>query len=174
MQDFVIPQFVADWYEENLSGGYTNNRNKFSGNDVFRVTQDVFKTIEGIKTWGDYGIDDKIATWAEENEEDFIHLIVNCSYKDGYEIEKVPVYYAKIKGHELVETEAVLDDDTGDDVSEFHRNIYFVLQRNGELVIDMKDSGLSGAKHFMTINQWNSLGINETNADFEEFAAPRG
>lgn len=88
-----------------------------------------------------------------------------------YEEEKKPVYYAKIKGHELVETETVLDDDTGDDVSEFHRNIYFVLQRNGELVIDMKDSGLSGAKHFMTMNEWNDLGINETNADFEKLTA---
>ena len=91
--------------------------------------------------------------------------------RHDYEKEKKPVYYAKIKGHELVETETVLDDDTGNDVSEFHRNIYFVLQRNGELVIDMKDSGLSGAKHFMTMNQWNNLGINETNADFEELTA---
>lgn len=88
-----------------------------------------------------------------------------------YEAEKKPLYYAKIKGHELVETETVLDDDTGNDVSEFHRNIYFVLQRNGELVIDMKDSGLSGAKHFMSMNEWNNLGINETNADFEELTA---
>ena len=87
-EKLVIPQFIADWYEENLSGGYTNNRNKFSGNDVFRVIQDVLKTSEGIKTWGDYDIDEKIATWAEGNEEDFIHLIVNCSYKDGYEVEK--------------------------------------------------------------------------------------
>ena len=91
--------------------------------------------------------------------------------RHDYEEEKKPAYYAKIKGHELVETETVLDDDTGNDVSEFHRNIYFVLQRNGELVIDMKDSGLSGAKHFMTMNQWNNLGINETNADFEELTA---
>ena len=83
----VIPQFVADWYEENLSGSYTDNRNKFSGNDVFRVIQDVLKTSEGLKTWGDYGIDKEITVWAEENEEDFIHLIANCSYKDGYTIE---------------------------------------------------------------------------------------
>lgn len=80
----VIPQFVADWYEENLSGGHTDNRNKFSGNDVFRVIQDVLETSKGFKVFENYGIDKKIATWAEENEEDFIHLIVNCSYKEGY------------------------------------------------------------------------------------------
>ena len=89
----VIPQFVADWYEENLSGSYTDNRNKFSGNDVFRVIQDVLKTSEGLKTWGDYGIDKEITVWAEENEEDFIHLIANCSYKDGYTIEPEQLYY---------------------------------------------------------------------------------
>ncbi|WP_373751340.1 DUF1642 domain-containing protein [Jeotgalibaca porci] len=89
----VIPKFVADWYEENLSGGYTNNRNKFSGNDVFRVIQDVLNISEGFNTWEDYNLDEKIVAWVEENEEDFIHLIVNCSYKDGYEVEKEKLYH---------------------------------------------------------------------------------
>lgn len=83
-EKIVIPKFVADWYEENLSGGSKDNRNKFSGNDVFRVIQDVLETSKGFKLFENYGIDKKIATWAEENEEDFIHLIVNCSYKEGY------------------------------------------------------------------------------------------
>lgn len=126
--------------------------------------------------------------WDYENKEDALADLIHSSryslelnywklmdrVMHDYKENKKPVYYAKIKGHELVETETVLDDDTGNDVSEFHRNIYFVLQRNGELIIDMKDSGLSGAKHFMTMSQWNDLGVNETNADFEEFTAPYG
>lgn len=80
---------------------------------------------------------------------------------------KEKLYYAKIKGHELIDTEPILDDYTGKDVSEWNRNIYFIQQLNKKIVIDMKDSGLRGAKHFMTIKEWAELGINETNAEFE-------
>ncbi|WP_373751337.1 DUF1642 domain-containing protein [Jeotgalibaca porci] len=146
----VIPQFVADWIEDYRDHGDN--------------TIDILGSLTAVFNSSPI-IDKKVIQWFKKNTDKMLNSLVH-----GYEVEKEPVYYAKIKGHELVETETILDDDTGNDVSEFHRNIYFVLQRNGELVIDMKDSGLSGAKHFMTMNQWNSLGINETNADFEEVA----
>ncbi|WP_373768371.1 DUF1642 domain-containing protein [Jeotgalibaca porci] len=147
----AIPAFMADWID-------THN---LYGSNPLREYRDL--EIDFNEGWTTDEKDAGVYHWVNENPYAFIDAL-----RYGYEVEKEPVYYAKIKGHELVETETVLDDDTGNDVSEFHRNIYFVLQRNGELVIDMKDSGLSGAKHFMTMNQWNSLGINETNADFEE------
>ena len=146
----IIPKFVADYIE------------KWKHESL---------TIYEWFTFDNNDEDDDVNKWLydknyEENRRREYLLIDAIRY--GYEVEKEPVYYAKIKGHELVETETILDEDTGEDVSEYYRNVYFVLQRNGELVIDMKDSGLSGAKHIMTMNQWSDLGVNETNADFEE------
>lgn len=88
------------------------------------------------------------------------------AWLDGYEVKKEKLYYAKIKGHELVETGTTIED--GRDVSEWNRNVYFVLQKDGQIIVDMKESGLSGAKHVMTMSQWNTVGINDGNADFEE------
>lgn len=93
------------------------------------------------------------------------------AWLDGYEVEKEPVYFAKIKGHEFIQRVPIFDEDTGENISDYYRSVYFVLQRDGELVVDMKDNGLSGAKNVMTLSQWNSLGINEANADFEECEA---
>ena len=93
------------------------------------------------------------------------------AWLDGYEVEKEPVYFAKIKGHEFIQRIPIFDEDTGENISDYYRNVYFVLQGNGDLIVDMKDNGLSGAKNVMTLSQWNGLGINETNADFEEFTA---
>lgn len=137
----VIPQFVADYIE----------RAKPRHDSLYQAMEE--RAGEEVNEW----------VQAFYNSDKFAR-----AWLGGYEVEKEPVYFAKIKGHELVGTETILDEDTGDDISEFCRNIYFVLQRNGELVVDMKDSGLSGAKHVMTMKQWNDLGINETNADFEE------
>ena len=146
----MLPQFVANWIES-----YTKKTLVELINDA------VYSSDEDSKCF---------RRWFHEEmgfESNYSEFLARA-WLDGYEVEKEPVYFAKIKGHELVETETILDDDTGNDVSEFYRNVYFVLQRNGELVIDMKDNGLSGAKNVMTMNQWNDLGINETNADFEE------
>lgn len=144
----VVPQFVADWIETSRYAEYHLLGAVYDGS-----------YSEDMKKWLFRG--DKRTR--QDNQDKLTH-----AWLDGYEVEKEPVYYAKIKGHELVETETILDDDTGDDISEFYRNVYFVLQKNGELVIDMKDNGLSGAKHIMTMSQWNDLGVNEANADFEE------
>ena len=142
----VIPQFVADFIR------------------ATKPSNSLRLAFEYIAQRKIDNYDDKLALWIEEGNSE----LFASAWLVRYEVEKEPVYFAKIKGHELVETETILDEDTGDDISEFYRNVHFVLQRNGELVIDMKDSGLSGAKHTMTMKQWNDLGINETNADFEE------
>lgn len=149
----VIPKFIVNWIEETKKQGKSL---------VFAITHIYYKNEIGKSPNKE---EEKIFQWMElaYNEEVFARAWI-----DGYKVEKEPVYFAKIKGHELVETKTILDDDTGDDVSEFYRNIYFVLQRDGELIVDMKDNGLSGAKNVMTMSQWSDLGINETNADFEE------
>ena len=69
----------------------------------------------------------------------------------GYDIEQEPLYYAKIKGWEILGK----------------RSHWIYLKNLKEFTI-----GTSSASHMeidvMTNEEWNRLGINETNADFEE------
>ena len=88
----VVPQFVADWFENQLKN---NETKKFDGNDVFRIIQDVIKVSNDECTWEDYGITDEIAEFAENNEELFLNLIVNCSLGYGYTVEKEKKYILK-------------------------------------------------------------------------------
>ena len=88
-----IPQFMADWFEYQLKNN--NDLDKFDGNDVFRIIQDIIKVSSDESTWGDYGITDEIAKFAEDNEELFLNLIVNCSLGYGYTVEKEKLYILK-------------------------------------------------------------------------------
>ena len=88
----VIPQLMADWFENQLKN---NESKKFDGNDVFRIIQDVIKVSNDESTWEDYGITDEIAKFAEDNEELFLNLIVNCSLGNGYMVEKEKKYILK-------------------------------------------------------------------------------
>ena len=88
----VVPQFVADWFENKLKN---NESKKFDGNDIFRIIQDVIKISNDENTWEDYGITDEIAKFAEDNEELFLNLIVNCSLGYGYTVEKEKKYILK-------------------------------------------------------------------------------
>ena len=88
----VVPKFFADWFENQLKN---NETKKFDGNDVFRIIQDVIKVSNGESTWEDYGITDEIAKFAEDNEELFLNLIVNCSLGYGYTVEKEKKYILK-------------------------------------------------------------------------------
>ena len=88
----VIPQLMADWFENQLKN---NESKKFDGNDVFRIIQDVIKVSNDESTWEDYGITDEIAKFAEDNEELFLNLIVNCPLGYGYTVEKEKKYILK-------------------------------------------------------------------------------
>ena len=88
-----IPQFLADWFEYQLKN---NESKKFDGNDVFRIIQDVIKVSNDECTWGDYDITDEIAKFAEDNEELFLNLIVNCSLGYGYTVEREQLYEIRL------------------------------------------------------------------------------
>ena len=88
----VVPKFFADWFENQLKN---NESKKFDGNTIFRIIQDVIKVSNDESTWEDYGITDEIAKFAEDNEELFLNLIVNCSLGYGYTVEKEKKYILK-------------------------------------------------------------------------------
>ena len=85
-----VPQFIADWFEKELKN---NESKKFDGSDVLRIIQDVIKVNKSI--WVDFGIADEIVKFAEDNEELFLNLIVNCSLGNGYTVEKEKLYILK-------------------------------------------------------------------------------
>ena len=88
-----IPQFMADWFEYQLKNN--NDLDKFGGNDIFRIIQDVIKVSNDESTWEYYGITTEIVKFAEDNEELFLNLIVNCSVGNGYTVEKEKKYTLK-------------------------------------------------------------------------------
>ena len=71
----------------------------------------------------------------------------------GYEIEQEPSYYAKIKGSNLVM----------DDIYTYWRKVLGV----SKLGLGCKQHEDVLVKTKMTKEEWNELGINDTNADFE-------
>ena len=69
----------------------------------------------------------------------------------GYEVKKEPLYYAKIKGWEVLG----------------ERSHWIYLKNLKKFIIGV--SSVSSMEiDVMTKEEWNELGINDTNADFEE------
>jgi hypothetical protein len=122
----VIPKFVADWIEFCKDGGTT-----FYG----AITDNLSNSM---MDW----------LFNEEKVDDFAKAWVI-----GYEVEE-PLYYAKIKGWELIKRE----------IDEVYWNLGdgdLFVSDNGELATDEHHTKL-------TKQQWNELGINDTNADFDK------
>lgn len=77
----VVPQFVADWYEENKEGFEIN---------LFCSVCEVGKKY-GDKNLNDFGI------WLNYSSNNPIQTLVNM-HQFGYEVEKEPRYTVRIKG----------------------------------------------------------------------------
>ena len=78
----VIPQFVADWIES----FYEEGGSKYDAmGSIFVYSSKYDKTVHD---------------WYVNNKDDFITAVMY-----GYEIEQAPLYYAKIKGWELIKRE---------------------------------------------------------------------
>ena len=123
----VIPQFVADWIESLYDEG---------GSEY---------TAIGIMLGFTSKHDKPVHDWFVYNKDTFITAVIF-----GYEIEKEPRYYAKIKGWEI----------SGGDFK------WVYLENSKELIIGdviFPDDETEA----MTIEHWNKIGINDTNADFE-------
>lgn len=73
------------------------------------------------------------------------------AWLDGYELEEEPLYYALVKGHEL----------SSNEFKYWNCKAY----NSGHLLVGSKYAKASCINR-MTKNNWNKLGINESNADF--------
>lgn len=94
--------------------------------------------------------------WANEVGGSWSRILATAWVK-GYGIEQEPLYYAKVKGWELATTTIVF------------WNYRHIVERPilSKLYVGGKES-VDSFKTKMTIEQWNEVGINDTNADFEK------
>ena len=124
----VIPQFVAEWIESLYNEGGSK--------------------YDAIVIMFEYSIihDKPVLDWFIDNKDTFINAVMH-----GYDIQKESLYYAKIKGWEIL----------GGDFK------WVYLENSKELIIG-DVTFPDDETEVMTKEEWNELGINDTNADFEE------
>ena len=94
----------------------------------------------------------RIFDWFTDDKERAIAAILY-----GYEIEQEPSYYAKIKGWELAESERAF----------WNYRLIVGSPMLPRLYAGGKEDGVF-VKNKMTIEEWNGIGINDNNADFDE------
>lgn len=127
----VIPRYVAEWI--------TNHREKF---DLYPA----LRTLEhNTLVWG------LIYEWYRTN----THKFVNAYLTGEYEVKEEQLYYALIKGHELLADHDALS------FTYWNFNM-----SNGYLLHGNKFSKQVRFLTKMTKEDWNKLGINDSNADF--------
>ena len=127
----AIPKFMSDWIEE--------NRERYK-NTFFSIGYDLYSNT----------IRPPVDDWIIGNQEKFVR-----AWFDAYKIEKEPLYYALIKGHELV-----------NDEGEWSTK-YWNLWVSGGCVFPA--DRLADYDDFLTTmskEEWSEWGINDTNADF--------
>ena len=132
----VIPQFVADWIEQ--------EKKCTTFHKSFSRAINLVKHDEDWREW-EYEVGNR---WSK---------IVATAWIHGYEIEQEPLYYAKIKGWELASSRSAF------------WNYRSIIESPilSKLYVGGKES-VDSFKTKMTIEQWNKIGINDTNADFVE------
>lgn len=89
--------------------------------------------------------DKAVHDWYVNNKDDFITAVMY-----GYEVEQEPLYYAKIKGWEISEG-----------------NIHWDAIVKEKVVFPQDKSHVGLRRTKLTKAEWNELGINNVNADFE-------
>lgn len=124
----VIPKFVADWIE------YVKSKDGTLKEALEFIAQP-----------------DEVYGWVYSNDYNKSEVLAKA-WINGYEIEKEPLFYAKVKGHELL-----MDKD----------NMYWNFAEDDCELGILDNSEIGSYKTKFTKQQWNNLGIDDTNADFE-------
>ena len=126
----VLPKHVGEWI--------TRYREKYDLYPALRLLEN------NTLVWGE------IYEWYRMN----THKFVNVYLTGEYEVEEEPLYYALVKGHELM----------GSDLKYWTMGIYQCGLRILERYVDQDLYSNKKTKF-----EWAELGVNDSNADFEEF-----
>ena len=128
----VIPKFVAEWIETHLEQGF----------DLYPALK---KIEDNSRLWT------KGYNWYRENTLDFTIAYLTKEYK----LEEEPLYYALIKGHELV-----------NDEGEWSTKYWNLWVSGGSVFPADRLAGYDDFLTTMSKEEWSEWGINDTNADF--------
>ena len=130
----VVTQFVADEFDYNKNPYWEVDESK----DVSHILRCAF---------GNEGKPSDFLDWVRENPEDYVMAVRN-----GWEVEEEPLYYALVKGHELVRNSSK----------------YWIhdTEYQGDVFVGHRIQMLPRFKERLTMPDWNELGINDSNADF--------
>lgn len=83
----VVPQYVANWYEEIKGEFYLN---------LHYLAWDIFESLDENACVPEKALDDDFTRWYRKNK-NAIQIIVNM-HQFGYEVEKEPRYTVRLKG----------------------------------------------------------------------------
>ena len=128
----VIPKFIAEWIETHLEQGF----------DLYPALK---KIEDNSRLWA------KGYNWYRENTLDFTIAYLTKEYK----VEEEPLYYALIKGHELV-----------NDEGEWSTKYWNLWVSGGSVFPSDRLADYDDFLTTMSKEEWNEWGINDTNADF--------
>lgn len=108
-----------------------------------------FSTIDSLFHYWDFAPDTTVFNFISQNKKELIEVILGSR---GYRVDK-PLYYALIKGHELI---------AGENAFKYWK----CDMRNGDIFLSNRYSQYGRYLAEMTENDWGKFGINESNADF--------
>ena len=127
----VVPKYVDEWIIKHR--------------DAYNLYQALRKLENNTLFWG------PIYEWYRI----YTHKFVNAYLTGEYEVEEDPMYYALIKGHELVT-----------DKDDWTFKYWKTDTSNGRVFPSHRLINHSDFLTEMTKEDWNELGINDSNADF--------
>lgn len=142
----VVPQWFDEWYKDvpTEQDGYDATKEEHAIQLISQVG------------WGN-GLYKSMSSHEREEDEGKVGYVLDNKMKlfyailFGYEVEQEPLYYAKIKGWEISEG-----------------NIHWDAIVKEKVVFPQDKSHVGLRKTKLTKAEWNELGINEKNADFEK------
>ena len=148
----IVPKWFDDWYKDvpTEQDGYGATKEEHAIQLVSQVG------------WGN-GLYKSMSNFEREHDEERVGYVLDNKTKlfhailFGYEVEQEPIYYAKIKGWNLTNNKDVFWNYRSVLLSPMFSRLYFGDKESDNIV-----------KTKLTKEEWNELGVNDTNADFEE------
>lgn len=125
----VVPKHVADWLDDNI--------------ERYGTVRSFVNSL--VEFFGDT-VPEKVRAYARENQDTMAR-----AYLDGYTVAEEPLYYALVKGHELIDGAL---------------KCWSFDPRNNGLFVSTRGVGHGMCIKEMSEAGWNKLGINDSNADF--------
>lgn len=160
----IADMFLVE-FEELKYPEYTEIQSIFKPNNAVRIINNEIHRYEAYLNNVGHGLDEKVYFGIRMKIEDLLGEYGYDNAKEylskailyGYEIEQEPLYYAKVKGWELTNNKNIFWNYRSVLLSSIFSRLCFGDKESDNIV-----------KTKLTKEEWNELGINDTNADFDE------